>query len=311
MALEYSKKGHRKISSFFARGMFYDYFNQYLDVERERALKQILTYSRDAQLEFEQLQRAHDYLRSIGRISMSEKTIEEIVKHSNIKNRVRDHFNIDQWSPWLKWSIEGLLVAGIMSLLLNNISWGPLINEKLWKKQSGHILTVVEKTKPQITDVQEEDVLYSDTDSAPTPSPTALKANAAVPQPEQQIIANAKPPSASQSTQSPPAITTGEIYRGEVLVGNLSPETADLVKIISELGGRKAGSVGLGWQKSIDTSYFHFTIPSAKLESLSKELEKYSKNPLKKESHSRVMPEGITRVILEVKQNPMINKNRP
>ena len=62
--------------------------------------------------------------------------------------------------------------------------------------------------------------------------------------------------------------STGWIYRGQFHVTNaemVSPKIKDKIK---DMGGQKAGEVEIGWQKTPNIYYFHFTVPEAILVSV-------------------------------------------
>lgn len=101
-------------------------------------------------------------------------------------------------------------------------------------------------------------------------------------------------------SDSKAAASTGYLYRGIVEVTNLEAVGPKIKDKIVELGGRKAGEVDLGWQKTPGSSYFHFTIPEAKYEELKSFLGEYGKVRISKEKHPRVMPDGIIRLIITV-----------
>lgn len=90
----------------------------------------------------------------------------------------------------------------------------------------------------------------------------------------------------------------GFLYRGQMSITNLPVAGPKISEKIIEIGGRKAGDVELGWQKSPTSLYYHFTIPEAKYDELMAFLAQYGKPKLVKEKHPRVMPDGIIRLIL-------------
>ena len=100
----------------------------------------------------------------------------------------------------------------------------------------------------------------------------------------------------------------GFLYRGQLDVTNVDATTTKLVSYITDLGGRKAGNVPIGWRKDRN-SYFHFTIPAAKYNELIKFFKEYGTLKINKESHSRVMPEGIIRLIVEVNEKRSSGKH--
>ncbi len=82
---------------------------------------------------------------------------------------------------------------------------------------------------------------------------------------------------------------------------NLDATTEKFIEKINSLGGRKAGEVALGWKKA-EGSYFHFTIPEAKYDELTKYLLEYGQLRITKEKHERAMADGIIRLIITVNE---------
>jgi hypothetical protein len=132
------------------------------------------------------------------------------------------------------------------------------------------------------------------------PMPAAEPAPAPTAPPTEEVPAKHEVAQAVASKEEAPA-TQGFLYRGVIYVTNVSAVTPKFVEKITSLGGRKAGGVAIGWPKGSST-YFHFTIPEAKYQSLLDFAEEYGGLKLKKEKHDRVMPEGINRVIFTIEE---------
>lgn len=130
----------------------------------------------------------------------------------------------------------------------------------------------------------------------PTPTPVADTTKPSAP------VASEKPAPTSTSVVSATATpsTQGILYRGSIKVVNLEMTNPKIVALIESYGGRKAGEVVLGWERAPNERYFHFTMPTAKLETLKSEVSQYGSFNLTKEKHERVMPEGISRFIIVV-----------
>ena len=94
----------------------------------------------------------------------------------------------------------------------------------------------------------------------------------------------------------------GGLFRGTILVSDLDTATSKITEKLVALGGKKAGEVELGWRKSAHTSYYHLTLPEHEVQSAKEFLKNFGKLQLEFESHSRLMPAGIKRIILEVKE---------
>ncbi len=117
------------------------------------------------------------------------------------------------------------------------------------------------------------------------------------------IVGSAPVPSKGpESTSSASASTIGYLYRGRFAVSNLTDTEPKITEKIKELGGRKAGEVALGWKKTPQLAYYHFTIPENKLGELNQVLSLYGKPGIIKERHPRVMPDGIIRLIVEIEE---------
>lgn len=157
---------------------------------------------------------------------------------------------------------------------------------------------------------------------APTPTP-ALVAKASPPPTPQPVpkatavavtgtipTSNASDVAANQtstdSTEDTAATTPaakpsgGFLYRGTLAVTNLEAVGPKIAEKITQIGGRKAGEVELGWMKNEGSAYFHFTVPAAKYDELKEFLSGYGKPVLNLEKHPRVMPDGIVRLIITV-----------
>lgn len=102
---------------------------------------------------------------------------------------------------------------------------------------------------------------------------------------------------ASSDAHGGEAKKQGFIYRGSMSVINLEATNPKLVELITQLGGRKAGEVELGWKKG-SGRYFHFTLPESGFSELQNGLKMYGVLKIQKEGHPRVMPEGIIRLII-------------
>jgi hypothetical protein len=115
-----------------------------------------------------------------------------------------------------------------------------------------------------------------------------------------------KPPVAmDEKVVNPPALPMGTagvgyLYRGTISITNIEAVEPKITEKIEALGGRKAGSVELGWKKTENALYYHFTIPEARYTELLTFLSTYGTPKFSKEKHSRVMPDGIIRLIFNV-----------
>lgn len=97
--------------------------------------------------------------------------------------------------------------------------------------------------------------------------------------------------------------TGGGVFRGKLYVTDVQTVLNVVKEKIVNLGGQKAGEVELGWMKNETTSYFHFSFPNENKADLEDYLKQFGKIELVFEPHPRVMPKGIQRYIIEIKQN--------
>lgn len=95
----------------------------------------------------------------------------------------------------------------------------------------------------------------------------------------------------------------GGLYRGTLLVKDISAVNNALKEKMLSSGAVKAGEVELGWQKSPDMAYYHYTMPETNKAELETYLKKIGNLIIKFEKHPRKIPIGTRRFIIEVKQN--------
>jgi hypothetical protein len=99
------------------------------------------------------------------------------------------------------------------------------------------------------------------------------------------------------------AASSGGLFRGRLIVTDVQQVIGVVREKIINLGGKKAGEVELGWMKNETTSYFHFSFPEENNADLENYLKQFGKVQLVFEPHPRMMPKGIKRYIIEIKQN--------
>ncbi len=92
------------------------------------------------------------------------------------------------------------------------------------------------------------------------------------------------------------------VYRGTIDVVNLDEVTERVKSKIFSLSGFKAGEVELGWMKSLDTTYFHFIIPTENIEDLNQFIKQFGDFKYRFEKHPRVLNGDQKRFIIEVRK---------
>lgn len=303
----FSKKGKRKLTPFLGKELLYDYISNRLDDERKRAVDSLLKDSKEIQDEVLMLKRAMSYTEELAQTGISEKIIDEIKVP---KTYIQGFFQKIRWSEWpsgLKLGIEVLTVASCILLVIILIPWNKVIKFPIVQTSQ----LVLSEVKKDISKSSSNEIVIAEKNATPEElvfqDETEKTAESVNNQKTVQAQAPVKTDSKSVNEASknntkpqPESIKTqGFLYRGSIRVSNLDVTSEKFVKKIEEFGGRKAGEVPLGWKKG-ESTYFHFTIPEAKYESLKSFLIEYGKIQLNKEKHDRVMPDGIIRIIINV-----------
>lgn len=116
---------------------------------------------------------------------------------------------------------------------------------------------------------------------------------------EAATVAEVKP---QEKTAANGAKSMGGLYRGYLVVNDLKQTNKKLIDKIISLGAQKAGEVELGWLKSNDLAYYHFTISEKNIEEVEKYFREAGSLNIKFEPHPRLIPAGSKRFIVEVKQ---------
>ncbi len=314
-----SKKGQREVTPFIGHELLYDYIADHLDEERKNAVEDHLKFSVDAQLDLAKIQRGYDYARKLGETEVSEPIVTRISTPSSYLTVLMQKSNFDKWPQGIKWGLEALVVVTVIVTLLTVTPWQKVLDLQVFKSSKDMVLAEVTKgpptsavesevmgreDKPQFADEDAKELgtavepetkgpsipkvdLKEEVKVAKTPSPS--------PSPSQTPVAKAE-----EKTETASATAGGFLYRGEIAITNISVNGGKITEKIVSLGGRKAGSVELGWQKTPTSMYYHFTIPEAKYDELNTFLATYGTPQIAKEKHVRIMPDGIIRLILIV-----------
>lgn len=329
--IPFSKKGQREISPFMGQALLYDYLNGALDKERHSAVAAFLEISREAQVEVQKIQAGQQYAEQLGQVVISEALKKRLGTPASYLSLLFKKSRFEQWPVGLKWGLEAVVVVFVIVTFLTVAPWEKVMKLKLAPSSNSNevVLSEVHKTTPSketpagiAGEVPQDTPQFVDEGIKKEPAPTPMAAGktvAATSNPPPKAPAPA-PPSAAKKAPEKAAVVVaahkdeeeaedstegsksivGYLYRGQIKVTNVSAVGPKIAEKIAELGGRKAGSVSLGWQKTPDSAYFHFTIPEAKYEELQAFLSGYGTVKISKEKHPRVMPDGIIRLIITV-----------
>jgi hypothetical protein len=332
----------REVSSFLGQNLLYEYALDLLDDERKNAVQENLEKDKNTQTEFIKISNGLQYVELLSEVVVSDKIVEQIINRNTQLHKILNKIKFHQWPLTLKWTLEAFVVVLAMVITLNILPWSKIVHlasdgqnqdlviAQIDRKKKETVVAQVEpnKAKPDFVDEEvkidkkvETKVPDKSTDVAvkivppvvvpavtatTTPKPGTATAAATTPTTTSGTTAAAPIKTAEQTESiaetSTAKVAGGFLYRGQLQVTNVEMIAPKLREKISEFGGRKAGEVEIGWKKSNQNYYYHFTIPEAKLSDLEALLKIYSDVKLKKESHPRVMPDGILRIIFTVEE---------
>ncbi|MBL7545078.1 MAG: hypothetical protein JNL11_14770 [Bdellovibrionaceae bacterium] len=318
--IKLKKHKSREISDFVASHLLFEYARNTLDPERKKAVEKVLETTPEIQNEFIRLINGMQYCEKLSETLVNDMAIKQIELQSSQVNFIVNRLRWHQWPLGFKWLIEAGIVTLMLVLVLNVLPLNRIIHLGDGVDSQNIIAEVDRKKRDLGADgpmANEEKPDFADeeprkpettvaTHSAPV-AETKPKDEPKKPMASQVKTAATSTSAASSAVlpeKSAQAKTTGQIFRGQFLVTNaemVSPKIKDKIK---ELGGQKAGGVEIGWLKTPNVYYFHFTIPEAKLGELEVLLKEYSAGRLLKETHPRVMPDGIIRLLFTVEENP-------
>ncbi|XGC81031.1 hypothetical protein ACES2L_00870 [Bdellovibrio bacteriovorus] len=301
-----SKKGRRDVSPFIGHELLYDYLTGSLDKERRSAVEDHVKFSRDAQLDLSKIQSGQQYAEKLADTVVSQPIITQINTPSSYLSVLMQKSNFEKWPQGLKWGLEALVVVAGIVTVLSITPWQKVMEIGSNTGSKEIILAEVEKTGT--TPVVEDKPEFVDEGVSPKDTPVAaVKEVTATPAPAKTASPTPSPsPTAkvaeTKTEAAPTAAATGGgfLFRGNIAITNIDDAAPKINEKIKELGGRKAGSVELGWKKTPNSLYYHFTIPEAKYQDLMTFLGTYGSPKIGKEKHPRVMPDGIVRMIITV-----------
>lgn len=305
-----SKKNKRQVSTFLGNELLYDYVCGVLDEERVRVVEALLQTSKESQAQLDKIKSGLEYTKKMREIQVSPLLREKITTPSSYLSVLFQKARIHEWPVGIRWGLESLIVVFVIVTFLTLAPWEKVLNIRFSSPSNEVILAEINKKNsvgksaeisaplqevPEFVDeglkTKEDSVLPALVTSPP------LKNSS----PEKAVVAKAALKEApKEETKKEATKDSGFLYRGKISVVNLDAVGPKIKDKIVELGGRKAGEVDLGWQKTAGSAYFHFTVPEEKYSELQSFLSEYGHASIGKEKHSRVMPDGIIRLIITV-----------
>lgn len=312
----FSKYRGRKLSAFEAEKMVADYLNQQLDSERSQAFEMATKEFPRLNELIESYQHGQNYTLKLKQFKLSEDLKKSILRPETFIDQTLERVQFSKWPKSLKMSLEILSVAALIATVSVLIPWEQLtslkfgrsgdivlaeINKQFDLPQDSGLPSLVVDTESGSFPDESEDVMSSTTttvlSAVASTTSTTLQSR-----PTAAVAAR----EAQQNQQASVVGTTvaerrlGSLFRGSIQVVNAKAAAQKITQRLSELGGRKAGEVEMGWEREKDLFYYHFTIPEDRYDQLSSIFSEFGSLRLGKERHERVMPEGIIRLIIVV-----------
>lgn len=320
----YIKRKSRTLSRFLCQEMMYDYVTDNLDEERKQAMKDYIQRSEETQEDLEAFQEALNYCEQLSHLTPTEPLIEKVKSQSSLSKKMIGALSWNNWPQPVKWTLQGALVSVLAAGVAIFLPWESLQID-LDLKSKGSPLYVAETQTPDVNQEQESPNSEANTESSePQPSESSETKVAAQedPQPVEEPKSSPEPAKKSESVENTVAENNNEEEveaevsksRSAVVKSNLKGSLTRMYMTVKDfkefslvvedfirsVGGSKAGQVELGWEKNQNTRYFHFTIPEKDYPNLMQLLRAKADTRVMRTPHSRVMPEGKMRLILEI-----------
>jgi hypothetical protein len=295
----------RDLSDFMTQELLYDYVNGLLDDERKKSVEEVLIKSEEVKAELHTIKKGLQYLESISETKVSTVVIEQVLQRITYFGQIQKMMSYENWPPFVKWTLEAVLVISIVITISLVAPWGQLKDFVMQSNNSELILAELPKSEinPQVESLKtvekEENGRFEDesgnsNDSAKITTATDQKTEFPIKKPTAKAVVISKVEEPKKQ---------GFVYRGTLSIVNVEVGTNKLKEMIVELGGRKAGEVELGWRRNEGDFYFHFTIPESKLDKLEEYFKTLGTIKLSKDPHPRVMPNGILRMIITTEES--------
>jgi hypothetical protein len=312
--IPYSRKDERKLSPFIGHELLYDYLSRNLDPERMKAMDEVVRQNREIQDEIQSLSSALNYVENLADSDVAENILLQVRQPTSYFQGLLQKIRFHDWPHGLKLGLEVLTVTSMLAAGAIFLPWHKLVRLN-WGQPGGVVISELKNEFKTRSQTEEEVAPKQIQTEVPGPAAFQDEASPSVPEPPVKVAAtkpadqlapksDTKAPIKSAGTvvSSTSSKQKGSLYRGVISVVNLDATSDKFVEKITELGGRKAGEVELGWKKP-EGAYFHFTIPETKYEELTEYLREYGALKIQKEPHERVMPDGIIRLIISVSES--------
>lgn len=318
----------RKLSYFLCQELMYDYITGKLDEERTQAVEDFIGEHEEAKQDLKAMVKSLEYTALLGTTKLSEPLLVEISQHENKIDRLLSKLSWSKWPEVTKWGIEALGLSILVAIVAIFIPWRQL-EDLIFPNQRPVTLIEVHKKAKTVAEVEHEKqknkktvkitennqtklslkVTKEETSTSEKEKVSLLAENKSVsPEAKQNINVSKvdlekekEEVNAAKERESTKGNLKGVLYRAYMNVDDLNQATPEMIKMIKELGGLKAGQVKLGWEKT-NSRYYHFSFPEKNYNELIQKLRSFGPVRIYKYAHRRKMSEGKLRIILEVKK---------
>lgn len=327
----FSKVDERVLSDFSADRFIYLYLTGQLEADRSKFFELKMSESEALKKQVSEFQNTLNSLSELQELNISDVGIKKISEPSTFLWMLLIKFKIHEWPRSYRMIAETLAVAIISVIIILIVPWTHVFELK--NKMSSGVVQLAEITRKEYADpdaqVQPDPpVVENTTKSAdialnqPPEQESKAKSNpepAVLDTKESKLVAIDKAKSEKNSAipaennnkqaeqkgivlsaaEKSKAKKQGYLFRGRISVENAEEVSQKLASFILTNGGGKAGEVELGWKKG-RSYYFHFTLPEAEFKKVEDYFNSFGKLQISKEPHPRVMPDGISRLIILV-----------
>lgn len=289
----------RELSHFMTQEMLYDYVTDHLDPDRRRLVEEELQKSEETQRDLERIKNGLQYFQTLSKTDLSVALTESVSRKITYWAQVQKTFSIENWPPFVKWTLEAILVISAVILVSLLIPWTQVKEIVMQESRKEVILAEIPKSETQSAQPVLQEIEKAEKghfEDEPSVAAKTEKSESAPMETTKPSASSAAPATTAESKKK------GFVFRGTLSVVNVAAGSVKLKDKIVELGGRKAGEVELGWRRNQGDYYFHFTIPESKMA----ELEEYFKTlgtiKISRDPHPRIMPDGIIRLIITAEE---------
>lgn len=314
-------------SPYFSQEMLFEYFKNELNEQDAKITEKYLSESVSLRQDFADMQSARQLMGQLRGVKLSDNMLARVQTTQSMSLDLAKRLDHTQWPSGLKQSVMVIGGAiGVLAILLV-VPWGDIYHQMMQNQSPQVVLVESTRTKsdvdlttyenqetPEFTDEKDvkENTEHKEAQKIVATETTAVAKvdikgqvpSAHTPPPVIPTPIPAKPHEIAQpnANAASAAVSGGFLYRGRVFISNIQDTEPKITEKIIELGGRKAGEVALGWKKTSQSAYYHFTMPENKLNDLNQFLALYGEPKIVKEKHPRVMAEGIVRLIIEIEE---------